>query len=307
MILGEYIERILKLQRKRDYIAAYNILQDALSYYPSNEFLQTSEIYLLFRLKRTKEARQKAEARLSTLRTNPFFLRTYIEILSKERDKEGLFQVAERLKAFPVNDDRLYAYLAGSLARIGERQKGVELLESGLSFMPQSIELRKCLEGIKEGSQGVGVNYYRERFRDVPPERAIKEIENIIILPDLANNIPIRLFLAELYKRSGDLRRASEVYSDCLRIKDSPNIRKMLGFLYYRIGDMGKAFFYLRDAFIEDPDDHVLYNTISKILEKKKDIKGAEALIRDVLGRHPEAGQVYGLLKRLKKIDTGIC
>lgn len=301
MTLGEYIERILKLQRKRDYIAAYNILQDALSYYPSNEFLQTSEIYLLLRLKRTKEARQKAEARLSTLRTNPFFLRTYIEILSKERDKEELLQVAERLKAFPINDERLYTYLAESLARIGERQKGIELLEAGLSFMPRSRELRIHLEGIKTGSQGVGLSYYRERYRDVPPERAIQEIENIIILPDLADNIPIRLFLAELYKRTGDLRRASEVYSECLKIKDSPNIQKLLGFLYYKMGDMDKAFYYLRDAFIEEPDDHVLYNTISKILEKKKDIKEAEALIRDVLGRHPGAGQVYGLLRRLKK------
>lgn len=64
----EYIERILSLQKKGDYSSAYDILQEALSYHPSNGFLLTSEVYLLLKLGRLKEARQKADIRLPELR-----------------------------------------------------------------------------------------------------------------------------------------------------------------------------------------------------------------------------------------------
>lgn len=306
--LKGYIEKVLSFQREKDYLSAYNILQEALICYPSNEFLLSSEVYLLLRLKRLKEARQKAEARLSTLKTSPFFLRTYIEILSKERDREQLLRIAERLKTMPVRDEKLYLYLAGILIRLGERGQAIGLLNSGLSYMPEGKELSAYLERLEGSPDKAGVSYFRERFKDIPPDRAIAEIENILILPDYKDDIPIRLFLAELYKKTGNLKKASEVYLDCLRIKDSPHTRKMLGFLYYRSGELDKAFAYLREAFLEDPEDHALYNTISKIIEKTGNTKDAEALINEALSRHPGVRKVYGLSKRLKNrmIRSGV-
>lgn len=301
MTAKEYIERILSLQKKGDYSFAYNILQEALSYHPSNGFLQTSEVYLLLKLRRLKEARQKAEMRLSALKTNPFFMRTYIEILFKERDKGELISLAERLKSVPVLDGKLYTYLANTLVRFGERQAAIELINSGLSYMPKSKELSLYLKRLKEGDEESSLHYYREKYRNITPEMAIMEIENILILPDYEGNIPIRLFLAELYKKAGNLKMAEEVYSECLKIKDSSHVRKMLGFVYYKMGDMDKAFLYLKEPFLENPSDHALYNTISKIIEKTGNIKEAEGLINETLTRHPEARQVYGLLRRLRK------
>lgn len=301
MTVREYIERIISLQKKKDYSSAYNILQEALYYHPLNGFLQTSEIYLLMKLGRLKEARQKAEERISMLKDNPFFLRTYVEILSKERDRKELLNLTERLCLTPVRDERLYTYLAGILIRIGEKERAIELLNSASAYMPESREISLYLKKLKEGCQVGGINYYRDRYKDVTPESAITEIENILILPDYKNDIPIRLFLAELYKKTGNMKKASEVYSECLKIKDSLHVRKMLGFVYYKIGDMDKAFIYLRDAFLEDPSDHAIYNTIAKILQKTGNIKEAEALISETLSRHPEAKQVYGLLRRLKR------
>lgn len=49
-----------------------------------------------------------------------------------------------------------------------------------------------------------GVNYYREKYSGIPLDEAIREIENMLILPDLEMDINLRLFLAELYKKKGD-------------------------------------------------------------------------------------------------------
>ncbi len=298
----EYIERIISFQRKKDYESAYNLLQDGLTIYPSNEFLQTSEIYLLLRLKRIKEAREKAEARLSIFRSNPFFLKTYIEILIKQKDRKALLDMAEMLKVTPVKDERLYTSIADALIRFNEMDMAVELIQSGISYMPDKKELQLYLERLNEGEHSVAVGYYRERYRGMPPERVISEIENILILPDYERNVAIRLFLAELYRKKGDLEKAGEVYSQCLRIKDSLFIRKMLGFVYYRMGHMDKALFYLRDAFLNDPNDNAVYSTIYRILEKKGDFSLAESLVNEALTRHPGTGRIYGLMKRLRRI-----
>lgn len=301
MTAQDYIDRIISLQKNRDYARAYNILQEALSHYPSNRFLQTSEIYLLLKLGRLKDARQKAEQGIAVLKDNSFFLRTYVEILSKERDRKELLNITERLCWAPVRDERLYTYLADVLIRIGEKQRAIELLNSALSYMPESKELSLYLQKLQKGFDEGGINYYRERYRDVPPEKAIMEIENILVLPHYKGDISLRLFLAELYKKTGDLKKAIEVYSECLKIKDSLHVRKMLGFVYYRMGEMDKAFFYLKDAFLEDPQDHAVYKTIASIIQKAGMVKEAEALVNETLSRHPGARQVYGLLRRLRK------
>ncbi|GAB4539138.1 MAG: hypothetical protein Fur0020_08080 [Thermodesulfovibrionia bacterium] len=303
--IKQYTERIISLQKKRDYGSAYNILQEALYYYPSNKFLQALEIYLLLRIGRLKEARQKADMRIVTLKTEPFFLRTYIEILSRVRDKEELIRLSDRLKSKPMGDERIYTYLADVLTRLGERQEAIELLKSGISYLPHSKELVSSLNRLEGGIQKTGVGYYRERYRGLPPERAISEIENILILPDYVNDIPLRLFLAEVYKKTGDLKRASEVYLDCLKIKDDPYARRMLGFVYYRIGEFEKAFYYLKDTLIKNPEDHAVYNTLSRIMERIGNINDAEAMITEALTKHPEARHLYGLLKRVKRFKEG--
>lgn len=301
MTLKGYITEILSLQKKRDYASAYNILQDALSSYPSNEFLQTSEIFLLLKLKRIGEARQKASSRLQKLKTNPFFLRTYIEILFKEKDKEEILRISDWLKSFFLKDEDLYIYLSRILIKIGQSQRAKELLNTALSFMPESSSLKEFLEGLDKSSIMEGLDYYRKRYEGISPEEAIQEIENILILPDLRGDIPIRLFLAELYKKIKDLKRAEEVYRDCIKIEDSPYIRKMLGFIYYRMSDLDRAFLYLRDSLLEDPNDYAVYNCIAKIISKRADPEEVEVLVKTGLSRHPGARHLYGLLRKVRR------
>lgn len=304
MTLKAYIERLISLQRKRDYHSAYHLLNEALSDYPTNAFLQASEVYLLFKLGKIKEARQKAEARQKMIMTNPFLLRTYVEILFKDRDIEDIILITERIKSMGLKDERLYLYLANLLLRMGKRDMAVELLQAGLIYMPGSIKIKTSLENLTINThEQRGVDYYRERYKGMPIDKTISEIEGIIILPEFKDDISIRIFLAELYKRDGNLKKVEEVYLDALMIRDSPYIRKMLGFLYYRQREMRRAFFYLKEAFLEDPDDHALYNTILKIAEEIQNLDEMEGLINEALIKHPGSGRLHGMLKRLKRVQ----
>jgi hypothetical protein len=56
-----YADRIIELERKRDYRGAHEVLKEALTIYPTQPFLLRTEVYLLLRLNKTKEARTKAE------------------------------------------------------------------------------------------------------------------------------------------------------------------------------------------------------------------------------------------------------
>jgi tetratricopeptide (TPR) repeat protein len=77
----------------------------------------------------------------------------------------------------------------------------------------------------------------------------------------------------------------------------------MLGFLYYRQRQMRRAFLYLKEAFLEDPDDHALYSTILKIAEEIQNLDEMEGLIKEALVKHPESGRLHGMLKRLKRMQ----
>ncbi len=300
MTARQYIEKIIHYQRQKDYPTAYNTLQEALLYYPHNEFLQGSEVYLLFKLKRLNEARQKAEARFDLMKTNSFLLSTYIDILSIQRDMEQLRYMADWLKSTPIKDERVYTKMADTLIRQGQRGLAEGLLNAVLYCLPTNKEIEQYLQGLTNNGHVAGINYYRERFKDLRVGQAIAEIENILVLHEYNSDTSIRLYLAELYRKTGNLKAACEVYLQCLKIQDEPYVRKMLGFAYYRLGEIDKAFIYLRDAFIENPQDHALYTTIAKIIEHITDKKDAEAMLNEALIKHPKAGKIYGLLRRLK-------
>jgi len=300
MTLREYIEKILLLQGQRDYETAYDILGEALSYYPNSDFLLASEVYLLFKLSRIKEAREKAEKRLEILKTNSFFLKTYIDILLKEGDRDTILNIAERISSWNITNDKSYIVLARALSKIGQRKQAIELIRSAMSFLKDNKELAEYLAELINPTSEAGINYYRKRFKGVPVEKAISEIENIMVLPDYRDDTSIRLFLAELYRKTGNLGGAVDIYLDILKIMESPYVRKMLGFTYYRMGEFEKALFYLKEPFIHNPEDHAVYTTVSRILQKTQDIKGAEAMINEALSRKPEAGHLYGLMRKLK-------
>jgi predicted Zn-dependent protease len=299
--LNDYIQNILALQRSKNYRGAYELLKEALKYYPTNHFLQGSEVFLLFRLGQVKEARRLAEERLSALKTNPFFVKTYIDCLVKDKAQEDALRVIDSVFTWGIRDEKLFGSIADILMRIADTDRAVAFLQLALMLMPQSQALKEHLSRLNNQSlKDKTVGYYRERFKDIPLQRVIEEVENLLVLPDFMEDLSLRLYLAEVYKKKGDLHKAAETYTEALKIKDTPFVRKMLGYVYYRLKDWDKAFIYLRDHFIEEPQDNALYTTMAKILQNRNNQSDAEALVAEALARHPEYKQLYGLLKKTR-------
>lgn len=302
MLAGDYVQKIITLQRKREYESAYSLLLEGLSLYPTNTFMQSSEIYILYKLNRRKDARKKAEARMGLLKNNPFFLRTYIEILLKDRATEEALRLIEKILSSDIRDEFLYLFMADAAARIVDKKRAREIIHAGLLMMPDSVKLKERCDQLNQEESGKStLDYYRERFRGKDPDEIISEIEAIMVIPEYSKDISLRLVLAEAYKKKGDLSKAIETYHDILKEKDTPFVRKMLGYASYKMEDYDNAILFLREIFISHPEDHVLFATVSKILERKGDLKLAESIISEALSSHPGAKRLYGILKRLKK------
>lgn len=298
----EYSNKIIQLEKNRDYQAAYVMVKDALMVYPANPFFLRTEIYILYRLKMFSEAREKAEARMGFLRNDPFFLRTYLSLLESQKAQKDIERLIESIPLGEIRNESFYIFLAELTARIFGQEKALEFLRSAVSIMPESQSLKNlhsqlCTEGSLEGK----LRHYRERFKNRNTEEVIREIESIRVLPDYAADYGLHLYLAELYKKAGKYQQAADTYLYLLKQKDQTFARKMLGYVYYRMGDMERALFYLKDVFLADPDDHYLYSTIMRIYGSKSDYEGFEKLIKEALNLKPGAKHLYGLMKRAKK------
>jgi len=299
----DYETRIIALIKNRNFIEAYDVVTEALTIYPANTFFLKNEIFVLARLNRTKQARQRAEEKVDVLKNDAFFLRTYLSILEKEKALEDLEHLLETT-IFPsglYNED-FCIFLCRLAGRVFSGQKAEEILERCIRNFPESgtlKDLREKSEG--EGAPEKDYKTYKEKFKGRKTGDAIAEIEKIKTLPGYSDDFDLHVYLAELYKKAGEYGKAIEVYRHVLAFKDNAFTRKMLGYAYYKMVDNDNALIYLKDAFFKDPRDHFLYSTIYKIFEAKADYQGLEKLINEVMGVNPGAKHLYGILRRAKR------
>lgn len=299
----EYRDAIIGLQKRKDYSAAYETMRTALTVYPTNPFFLSNEVYLLYRLNRIKEARQKAEERVEFLKNDVFFLKIYLTILEKLRAKQDIEDFIERyiLSQRTGNED-LYVFVAQLTERIFGKDRALDSANRALMFFQDSAKLKELLAGLqRSGSAESGYKFYKDKFKGMKTADAIREIEGVRILPDYADDFELLAFLAELYKKQGDYSKAIDIYRQILTLRDNEFIRKMLGYAYYKSGDHKSALVYLKDFLLKNPDDHFLYSTIYNIFKETGDSEGLHRLIEEALGLHPSAKHLYGLLSRTKK------
>lgn len=298
----EYSNKIIDMERERDYQGAYGLLQEALTVYPVNTFFLKNEVYILFRLKKIKQARQKAEERILLLKNDPFFLKTYLMILEIENAKEDMERLIEKIPSWEIRNEDFHLFLARLTARVFGQKKAMETLRATVIDYPEYEALKNLLNDWSTGgSLKGGFKHYRDRFKETKTLDAIMEIESIRALPDYADDYQLQLYLAELYKKAKKYDLAIETYKNLLGLKEHKFARKMLGYTYYRLGDIQNAAACLKDAFLDDPYDHYVYRTVAKIFEKRSDYEGFERLVTEALGKKPGAKHLYGLLKRAKK------
>ncbi len=303
-----YRAEILALEKAKDYHGAYALLQEALRVYPTQTFLLRTEVFLLLKLSKIREARRKAEERMELLKNDPFFLRTYLLILEKDKAKQDMEILLERLPSWNIRDEDFYVFLANMTGRIFGREKVLDVLNNALSHLPGSARLNDLWNRWKE-PEALPENrllYYREKFKGKKPEEAIRDIENIKALPDYARDYELHLYLAELYKKIKQYDKVVAVYQQLLGQNDNLFTRKMLGYAYYKARQMPSALIYLKEAFFQDPFDPFLYRTITKIFQENRDYEGYQRLINEVLTQKPSAKHLYGLLRKAQKWQNSL-
>lgn len=294
-----YVDKIIGLERNKDYRGAYDALGEALTIFPTNPFFLRTEVYLLFRLGRTKEARSKAEGRLELLKNDTFFLRTYVMVLQREKAREDLERMIDAILSWEVGGEDFLVFLVTTAAKSLGSEKGRDVLRQALARFPQSEPLKSiALAGDEKVSPAGRFTHYRQKFAAMSPDQAASEIEAIMALPEYAADYELNLYLADLYKKLERHDRAVEIYTRLLAIKDHEFTRKMLGYAYYKMGDRDQAAIHLKAVFVKNPDDHFVARTIFKIFEDQADYEGLERLVGEALAARPEARHLYGLLKK---------
>ncbi len=303
MTASQYKNRIIELEKNKDFRGAYDLLKDAISEYPANPFFIKGEIYVLFKLGRLEEARQNAEVRIEQFKQDTFFLRTYLNILAGLKNtKKDIEELIDKILSWGIRDEDFLISLIRSTNKVLGSNKASDVLKRSLSLMPESEALKKMLdEAQKDGMIDSRFSLYKKKFEGKGIEEAINEIEMIMEMPDYSDNYELNLYLAGLYKESGRLEKAVEIYKKLLAIRDNEFARKMLGYTYYKIGDMANALVYMGDIFLKNPFDHYLYTTIFKIYGGLKDYVGLESLSRKALMLNPDAKHLYGLIKKAEK------
>ena len=297
----DYRSRIIALIKEKNFQAAYNTVSEALTVYPSASFFLTNEIFILFRLNRVKEARDKAEEGFDVLKNDLFFLRTYLSILEKEKAAGDIERMIEGF-IFPlrIGDEKFYIFLSKLAGRVFSNERAQDILGKAESLFPGSRELKQAAAQKQTDNLNRYKNY-KEKFKGKKTAEAIAEIEGIRGLPGYSSDYELHLYLAELYKKTGKYDRAIEIYEYLLKLRDNKFARRMLGYAYYKNGDYEKAVIYLKDIFMESPGDHFLYSALYRIYESKADCEGFEKLMLEALSLNPGAGHLYGLIKRARK------
>jgi len=304
--IAETRSRIIELEKKKDFRQAHDLLREVLSMHPEDPFLRSNEVYLLFRLRKTKEARVKAEESVELLKNNAFFLRTYLAILEKLGAAQDIEELLERhLLSRRIGSEELYIFAARVAGRVFGKEKAAGLINRSKTLFPGSGALDDALCSIEGEGPGNGpagdYHYYKEKFKGRGAGEAIAEIETIRLMPRYARDHDLLLYLAELYKKKGDLDRAVDLYRHVLTLRDNDFTRKMLGFAYYRKGDHDMALQYLRDFFIKNPDDHYLKVSINAIFKNRKDYEGLSKLVKEALAASPDSKHLMGMLAKAKK------
>jgi len=303
MTVAQYKNRLIELEKKKDFLGAYDILNAALSEYPTNAFFIKGEIYILFKLGRLKEARQSAELRIEQFKYDTFFLRTYLNILaSLKHNKKDIESLIDNILLWNIRDEDFLVFLARFTGRILGESKAYDVIKRAVCLIPESKALKNMLDKDKDNiSIESKFRHYKKKFEGKAIKDAIEEIEMILEMPEYRDDYELNLYLAGLYKESRRFEDAIYLYKKLLSINDNDFTRKMLGYAFYKKGDKANAFTYLSDMFLKNPFDHYLYTTIFKICESSGDSQKLEGLFRNALGLFPDAKHLYGFIKKAEK------
>jgi predicted Zn-dependent protease len=287
--LKDLKRQIIQKQKQRQWDAALESIYEARDLFPNEPFFIKSEVYVLERTGRLKEAVSLAERHFHRLQKDSFFLKTYIRLLRKLNQREDLVNLIDTLLEDSTKRDRQFLeFLYETIISTGQK----DLLEKFQRLHPD-------ISANTSKTQTYAM--IKSHYKGMPPEEAIQEIEALRLLPEYRDDYNLNLFLADLYRRTGKLNEAVTLYESLLAERQDLYVRKMLGFTLIKTNQSERAISYLRDAFLEDPSDHFVYQSLLSLYKKTSRLREAEETLLDALSRHSDKKHLHGLLKKVKR------
>ena len=299
---SEYDQKIINLQKTKNFKEALLLVDDALLIYPQDLFFVKSKIYILSRLNNYKEAYDLAVKYFDMLKNDNFFLKSYILILERLKLTQDIVNLTkDYLLKNNILDEGNYIEIYNILSKIGEKELANDLLNLGLYNFKDSNKLAEQIKKNTNENNALEYNQIKNKFKDLDTKDAIFEIENMMTLEKYHLNVNLNLFLADLYKKTEDFDKAIDIYKHILSIKDNLFTRKMLGYVYYKKDDYHNAIIYLKDVFLKEPNDTILLSTITKIYSTIFDKNKYQELLNEAMSLNPDAKNLYGHIKKASK------
>lgn len=312
----EIIDKWKVLKKKGEHREALVLLEEALTYYPRNDFLRYSLGETFFHLKRYQEADAIA---LEILAENPHYspaltlkgdilystglfeeaLSFYYRAYSKKKNPflavrliKALLEGEEYEEAFGICQDYpdhplIKKQRARIYAKRGEEEKASTLYQDYLEDRPQDLFAYK--------------ERIRLKIKDMEPEDAVRELKTLIKVGGRSKNAHLHTLLASSLERLKEYERAVLEYEKALQI-DPENMfnRKQLGFCLARIDRGEEAIPLLVEVFRQDPRDFYVRNKLLSLYrEYHREEEGKDFFIEII--KEKDIKSLWSVVKRLDK------
>lgn len=322
-IIKRIIKKSMELKRDKKYPEAKQLLLDGLQKFPQNNFLKASLGELFLREKNFFESERLADEILHMDYENFQGLLLKGMIYYEKRyykDALDFFLHAYSQK----RTGYLSSYLVRTYLKLEQPEKALQVCQEWEEREPDNVYLKKLkarpLEALNKEEQakklyeeirkdsGDGFAYREEirlKLKDLPPEKAVRELEKIIKVKGEDESIHLHLQLARELEKLKNYREAVKHYKKVLEKEPgNPFVLKQLGFCYSRLKEYEKALECLKKAFELDPTDYYVRSSLLFCYRKLNRQTDAIKFFKKIINQNPDFKNLWGIVKKLEKEVT---
>lgn len=220
-------------------------------------------------------------------RTDYLLGRLIQTLLHLNRTGEALYYTQLALESDPENPFFL-KYLGQIYKKQKEWDRALEIYQKVIELIPRDEFCYK--------------EYLQLKARDWAPEKVEGELKAILKVSDKRDNPYLYALRAQNLKSMGQWEEAVIEYQKAIQLAPGDNfLLKQLGFCYSHLQKYAEAAETLKIPFINNPNDLYVRSALIAAYKKAKNIEGLITVLKEALGRHPEAKNLYGILRKLYK------
>ncbi len=314
-------ERARDLKKKGAFQEAEKELKEALEEQPDNFLLKASLAEVYQRQDRLVQARNLAEAILSSDSQDSQALYVLGEIFFKVKTLDEALQCFHQAQQ---KDTSLYLTLriAKTFREMRRFDEALETLDSvlvreseNLRFLKEkalilnrmkqwyeALRVYEMVQGLDPRDSFVRKEVYRLKGLKRPDQKTIRELETVVKLPSRKDDAQLHGFLGQKLKDAGRLKEALAEFQTAGRLApENLYFLKQEGFCHYQLGAYPETIQALSEVFRKDPKDYIVRTTLKKVYVTTKNIDGFITLLEEVLKDHPHNVKLMGVLRGVKK------